>query len=138
MAAHHSAGTLLVCVAVMLHFFIKSFCYFVSFFFNVMKTFEYQPAGYWARMTDSDMQSEISAHFNVPDIWKGIKRINTSPENGIEQEREILCLTEQGVYFFLGSPVVDLPPTSVPMKSRDTLGTVIAIPLLVIAIHSHM
>lgn len=25
--------------------------------------FEYQPAGYWARMTDSDMQSEISAHF---------------------------------------------------------------------------
>ena len=25
--------------------------------------YEYQPAGYWARMTDADMQSEISAHF---------------------------------------------------------------------------
>lgn len=25
--------------------------------------FEYQPAGYWAQMTDADMQSEISAHF---------------------------------------------------------------------------
>ena len=34
---------------------------------------------------------------NVPEIWKGIKRINTPGG-----EQEMLCLTEQGVYFFLG------------------------------------
>ena len=34
---------------------------------------------------------------NVPDIWKGIKRINTPGG-----EQEMLCLTEQGLYFFLG------------------------------------
>lgn len=39
---------------------------------------------------------------HVPEIWKGIKRINTRSENGVEQTREMLCLTEQGVYFFLG------------------------------------
>ena len=39
---------------------------------------------------------------NVPEIWTGIKRINTSSENGVEQAREVLCLTEQGLYFFLG------------------------------------
>ena len=38
----------------------------------------------------------------VPDIWAGVKRIHTRSENGVEQEREILCLTEQGLYFFLG------------------------------------
>lgn len=38
----------------------------------------------------------------VPECWKGTKRIRTRSENGIEQEREMLCLTEQGVYFFLG------------------------------------
>ncbi len=40
-------------------------------------------------------QSNIVA--NVPDIWKGIKRINTPGG-----EQEMLCLTENGVYFFLG------------------------------------
>ena len=39
---------------------------------------------------------------SVPDIWKGIKRIDSSSENGVVQEREMLCLSEQGVYFFLG------------------------------------
>ena len=39
---------------------------------------------------------------NVPDIWKGTKRIRTRSENGVVQEREMLCLTEQGLYFFLG------------------------------------
>lgn len=35
---------------------------------------------------------------NVPEIWKGVKRIHTV-ERG---EQNMLCLTEQGVYFFLG------------------------------------
>ena len=38
----------------------------------------------------------------VPEIWKGHKRIMVRSENGVEQEREMLCLTEQGLYFFLG------------------------------------
>lgn len=82
----------------------------------------------------------VSLHYSrmCPTFGRVSNGLIPSPENGIEQEREILCLTEQGVYFFLGSPVVDLPPTSAPMKSRDTLGTVITIPLLVIAIPSHM
>lgn len=40
-------------------------------------------------------QPNIVGH--VPEIWKGIKRINTPGG-----EQEMLCLTEQGVYFFLG------------------------------------
>lgn len=39
---------------------------------------------------------------HVPDCWKGGKRISSRSENGVEQEREMLCLTEQGLYFFLG------------------------------------
>ena len=39
---------------------------------------------------------------HVPDIWAGSKRIAVRSENGVEQIREMLCLTEQGVYFFLG------------------------------------
>ena len=35
---------------------------------------------------------------NVPEEWKGIKRINTVTR----EEQEMLCLTEQGLYFFLG------------------------------------
>ena len=35
---------------------------------------------------------------NVPEVWKGMKPIQTI-ERGIQ---EMLCLTEQGVYFFLG------------------------------------
>ena len=38
----------------------------------------------------------------VPDVWTAHKRIMVSSENGIVQSREMLCLTEQGVYFFLG------------------------------------
>ena len=34
---------------------------------------------------------------SVPEIWKGIKRIDT-----LGGEQEMLCLTEQGLYFFLG------------------------------------
>lgn len=39
---------------------------------------------------------------NVPNIWSDHKRIMVRSENGVEQLREMLCLTEQGVYFFLG------------------------------------
>lgn len=39
---------------------------------------------------------------HVPSQWTGGKRISVRSENGVEQEREILCLTEQGLYFFLG------------------------------------
>lgn len=38
----------------------------------------------------------------VPEIWTARKRFLVSSENGVEQTREMLCLTEQGVYFFLG------------------------------------
>ena len=34
---------------------------------------------------------------NVPECWKGVKRIHT-----LGGEQEMLCLTEQGAYFFLG------------------------------------
>ena len=44
--------------------------------------------------------SRIFGH--VPECWTGGKRIAVRSENGVEQEREMLCLTEQGVYFFLG------------------------------------
>lgn len=39
---------------------------------------------------------------SVPEIWKGIKRIDSRSENGVLQSRDMLCLTENGVYFFLG------------------------------------
>ena len=35
-------------------------------------------------------------------IWSVVKRIHTRSENGVEQAREMLSLTEHGVYFFLG------------------------------------
>ena len=38
---------------------------------------------------------------HVPDEWKGRKPIPVRSENGVIQDREILCLTEQGLYFFL-------------------------------------
>ena len=38
----------------------------------------------------------------VPDIWTAHKRIMASSVNGVEQMREMLCLSEQGLYFFLG------------------------------------
>lgn len=44
--------------------------------------------------------ARLFAH--VPGIWAGVKRIHTRSENGVEQAREMLCLSEQGVYFFLG------------------------------------
>lgn len=40
---------------------------------------------------------------NVPDIWKGVKRFHTTSDKATARPyQEMLCLTEQGVYFFLG------------------------------------
>ena len=39
---------------------------------------------------------------HVPEVWAGRKQIPVRSENGVEQKREMLCLTEQGLYFFLG------------------------------------
>ena len=41
-------------------------------------------------------------NLNVPDLWKGTKRIRMNLKDGREQGREMLCLSEQGLYFFLG------------------------------------
>ena len=58
---------------------------------DVAKALEYSEASNPARLFSA-----------VPEIWSGVKRIHTRSENGVEQEREMLCLSEQGVYFFLG------------------------------------
>ena len=56
-----------------------------------------------AEALDYSLDGGIGKYFaHVPDIWKGGKRISVRSENGVEQEREMLCLTEQGLYFFLG------------------------------------
>ena len=39
---------------------------------------------------------------NVPEIWTDNKPFIVSSENGITQKRNLLCVTEQGLYFFLG------------------------------------
>ena len=53
--------------------------------------------------SEATIKNNISNLFgNVPEIWSDKKRIIVRSENGVEQEREMLCLTEQGVYFFLG------------------------------------
>ena len=39
---------------------------------------------------------------HVPPQWAGHKRIMVNLKDGRKQEREMLCLSEQGVYFFLG------------------------------------
>ena len=53
---------------------------------DVMNALEY---------SDSSTPSQVMQ--SVPGIWKGIKRIDT-----LGGEQDMLCLTEQGVYFFLG------------------------------------
>ena len=39
---------------------------------------------------------------SVPKFWAEVKRIHLRSENGVEQARDVLCLSEQGLYFFLG------------------------------------
>lgn len=53
---------------------------------DIAEALEYSPESNPSRL----MQS-------VPEIWKGVKRFHTPGG-----EQEMLCLTEQGVYFFLG------------------------------------
>ena len=51
-----------------------------------------------AEALDYSQTSTAAALFaNVPEIWKGHKPIMT-----LGGEQDMLCLTEQGVYFFLG------------------------------------
>lgn len=53
--------------------------------------------------SEATIKNNISNLFSVvPDCWAGNKQIIVRSDNGIEQTREMLCLTEQGVYFFLG------------------------------------
>jgi prophage antirepressor-like protein len=39
---------------------------------------------------------------HVPEEWRGVKPIHTRSENGVTQSRDTLCVSEQGLYFFLG------------------------------------
>ena len=56
-----------------------------------------------AEALDYSMEGSITSLFaHVPAIWAARKRIAVRSENGVEQARDMLCLTEQGVYFFLG------------------------------------
>ncbi len=48
--------------------------------------------------TEESIKSLANLLAPVPDCWKGRKRIQTI-DRGMQ---EMLCLTEQGVYFFLG------------------------------------
>jgi anti-repressor protein len=38
---------------------------------------------------------------SVPKEWAGRKRITVRSGNGVEQERDVFCVSEQGLYFFL-------------------------------------
>jgi prophage antirepressor-like protein len=49
---------------------------------------------------DSSNPARLCKH--VPEEWAGMKRIHTRSENGVIQARDMLCLSEQGLYFFLG------------------------------------
>ena len=51
--------------------------------------------------SDESNPARLFAH--VPDFWKGVKRIHsTSDKITARPYQEMLCLNEQGVYFFLG------------------------------------
>ena len=59
---------------------------------DIAEALEYSDASNPARL----MQS-------VPDMWKGVKRIHiTSDKPTARPYQDVLCLSEQGVYFFLG------------------------------------
>ena len=60
---------------------------------DVAKVLEYK---------DSSIESINKLTAIVPAIWADRKRFLVRSENGVEQEREMLCLSEQGIYFFLG------------------------------------
>ena len=52
--------------------------------------------------SESSINQVNNLFASVPNVWSDHKRIMFRSENGILQSREMLCLTEQGIYFFLG------------------------------------
>ncbi len=52
--------------------------------------------------SESSLETPGKLFQHIPEEWTNRKRIPVSSENGIVQDREILCLSEQGLYFFLG------------------------------------
>ena len=59
---------------------------------DIAEALEYSEASNPARLFDS-----------VPECWRGVKRIHiTSDKPTARPYQEMLCLTEQGLYFFLG------------------------------------
>ncbi|MBQ9628341.1 MAG: toprim domain-containing protein [Synergistaceae bacterium] len=68
--------------------------------------YEYQPAGYWARLTDASMQSEVSAHFNHSKSNKDIFNLTTmirhmhTRKSMPEFNSKSLCLLQNGVFDF--------------------------------------
>ena len=56
-----------------------------------------------AQALDYSMTGSMQSLFgHVPEMWAESKRIAVSSENGVVQGRDVLCLSEQGLYFFLG------------------------------------
>ena len=68
--------------------------------------YEYQPAGYWARLTDASMQSEVSAHFNHSKSNKDIFNLTTmirymhTRKSMPEFNSKSLWLLQNGVFDF--------------------------------------
>ena len=52
--------------------------------------------------SESSINQVNNLFANVPAIWADHKPIIVRSENGVVQKRDMLCLTENGVYFFLG------------------------------------
>lgn len=52
--------------------------------------------------SESSINQLNNLFVNVPAIWADHKPIMVRSENDVLQSRNMLCLTEQGVYFFLG------------------------------------
>lgn len=50
---------------------------------------------------ESSLESIGKLFRNVPAEWADRKRIPVRSENGVEQSREMLTISEQGLYFFL-------------------------------------
>ena len=52
--------------------------------------------------SDSSLETIGKLFAHIPEEWADRKRITVRSENGVEQERDVLCISEQGLYFFLG------------------------------------
>jgi anti-repressor protein len=50
---------------------------------------------------ESSLNQPNNLFSHIPEEWKGYKQIMVRSKNGVEQVREVLCLKEQGLYFFL-------------------------------------